>query len=193
MSNSTSWKAPSSCVRAVAPGRSRISAGDDHCDRYQHPAKCSDPNPRAGAGQPAGLTRPGFLPRAVSLADRRRSLRPIGAFMKVRTAVITAAARNQRALPLQTLIDRDGGEKPVLAILVEQVLLAGVNEICVVVVPGSEAAYGQALGKHLGHVRFVAQPEPRGYGHAVWCARDFTGTESFLHLVGDHLYVPGDE
>jgi UTP--glucose-1-phosphate uridylyltransferase len=112
--------------------------------------------------------------------------------MKVRTAVITAAGRNQRALPLQTLIDRDGAEKPVLAILVEQVLQAGIDEICIVIVPGAEGAYGQAVGRHLGHVRFVPQHEPRGYGHAVWCARDFAGRDAFLHFVGDHLYVPGD-
>jgi UTP--glucose-1-phosphate uridylyltransferase len=112
--------------------------------------------------------------------------------MRIPTAVITAAAPSQRALPLQTLIDRDGEEKPVLGILVEQVLHAGIQEICVVVVPGAEAAYSQAVGKHSGHVRFVPQEEPRGYGHAVWCAREFTGREAFLHLVGDHLYVPGD-
>ena len=104
--------------------------------------------------------------------------------MKVRTAVITAAARSQRALPLQTLIDRDGEEKPVLAILVEQVLQAGIEEICVIVAPEMETAYGQAVGKHLGHVRFVAQNEPRGYGHAIWCARDLPAGDAFLHLVG---------
>jgi len=109
--------------------------------------------------------------------------------MKVRKAVITAAAQSQRALPLQTLIDRDGDEKPVLAILVEQILLAHVEEICVVVAPGAEAAYGNAVEKYLGHVHFVAQADPRGYGHAVWCARDFLAGEPFLHLVGDHLYL----
>jgi UTP--glucose-1-phosphate uridylyltransferase len=109
--------------------------------------------------------------------------------MKVRKAVITAAAQSQRALPLQTLIDRDGEEKPVLAILVEQILLAHVEEICVVVAPGMEAAYGNAVEKYLGHVRFVGQAAPRGYGHAVWCAREFLGGEPFLHLVGDHLYL----
>jgi UTP--glucose-1-phosphate uridylyltransferase len=112
--------------------------------------------------------------------------------MKIRTAVITAAAQTQRALPLQTLIDRDGEEKPVLAILVEQVLQAHIEEICVVVAPGAEPAYAQAVGRHLGHVRFVPQQEPRGYGHAVWTAREFTAGEPFLHLVGDHLYVPGN-
>ncbi|KAJ3058848.1 hypothetical protein HK102_010290, partial [Quaeritorhiza haematococci] len=31
--------------------------------------------------------------------------------------------------------------------------------------------------------------EPRGYGHAVWCARDFAGGDPFLLLLGDHLYL----
>ena len=112
--------------------------------------------------------------------------------MRVRKAVITAAAESQRALPLQTLIDRDGEEKPVLAILVEQILLARVEEVCVIVAPGAETAYGNAVEKFLGHVRFVAQPEARGYGHAVWCAREFLAGEPFLHLVGDHLYLNSD-
>jgi UTP--glucose-1-phosphate uridylyltransferase len=109
--------------------------------------------------------------------------------VRVRKAVLTAAASNQRSLPLQTLIDRDGEEKSVLAILVEQVLLAGVEEVCVVVWPGDETRYGQALGKYAGHVEFVPQREARGYGHAVWCAHQFLKDEPFLHLVGDHLYV----
>ncbi|MBV8902707.1 MAG: UTP--glucose-1-phosphate uridylyltransferase [Acidobacteriia bacterium] len=109
--------------------------------------------------------------------------------MRVRKSVLTAAASSQRSLPLQTLIDRDGEEKSVLAILVEQVLLAGVDEVCVVVWPGDEARYAQALGKYAGHVEFVPQHEARGYGHAVWCARQFLKDEPFLHLVGDHLYV----
>ena len=79
--------------------------------------------------------------------------------MKVRKAVITAAASNQRVLPLQTLIDRDGEEKSVLGILVEQVLQAHVDEVCIVVCPGDEARYRQALGKQAGHVAFVSQPD----------------------------------
>lgn len=111
--------------------------------------------------------------------------------MKIKKAVITAAGQNQRALPLQTLIDRDGQEKSVLGILVEQALTASVDEICVVVWPGDETRYAQAARKHAGRLRFVAQPRPLGYAHAVWCARDFTGADPFLHLVGDHLYVSG--
>lgn len=92
-------------------------------------------------------------------------------------------------LPLQTLIDCDGEEKPVLGILIEQALRAEIDEICVVVFPGDEAEYARVAGRRLGPVRFLPQPEPLGYGHSIWCAREFTAGEPFLHMVGDHLYV----
>lgn len=109
--------------------------------------------------------------------------------MKITKAVITAARRSQRLLPLQTLIDRDGDEKPVLRIIVEEALHAGVDRVCVVVCPGDEAAYAQAAGPHAARLHFVAQHEPLGYGHAIYCSRDWIAGEPFLHLVGDHLYV----
>jgi UTP--glucose-1-phosphate uridylyltransferase len=109
--------------------------------------------------------------------------------MNVRKAVITAAGRNQRALPLQTLVDRDGVEKTALQIIIEEALSTGVDEVCVVVAPGDEGAYARAAGAHAGRLHFVAQPEPRGYGHALGLARPFTGAEPFLHLISDHLYV----
>lgn len=108
--------------------------------------------------------------------------------MRIRKAVITAAGANQRALPLQTLI-HDGAEKSVLGILIEQALTANIGEICVIVWPGDETRYAQAAGNHTGAVRFIPQARPRGYGHALYCARDFVGNEPFLHMVGDHLYV----
>jgi UTP--glucose-1-phosphate uridylyltransferase len=111
--------------------------------------------------------------------------------MRVQKAVITAAGRNQRTLPLQTLIDRDGVEKPVLRIIVDEVLAAKVEEICVVVCPGDEAAYAKAAGDQAGRIRFVPQVEPLGYAHAVYLARDFTSDGPFLHLVGDHVYAGG--
>lgn len=109
--------------------------------------------------------------------------------MHITKAVITAAGRAQRRLPLQTLIDRDGAEKSVLMILVEEVLSAGITEIGVVVAPGDEATYAEAAGDHARCLTFIPQEEPLGYGHAVYCARNFVGTAPFLHLVGDHLYV----
>ena len=109
--------------------------------------------------------------------------------MNIQKAVITAAGRQQRTLPLQTVTDRDGLEKSVLGVLIEEVLRAGIEEICVVVRPGDEQPYAEVTGDHAGRLHFVPQTEPLGHGHAVSCARDFIGEEAFLHLVGDHLYV----
>jgi len=109
--------------------------------------------------------------------------------MKVTKAVITAAGRKQQNLPLQTLIDRDGTEKSVLGIIVEETLRAGVDEICIVVRPGDEKPYAAVAGDHAGRLHFVPQVEPLGYGHAVYSAKDFVNGDAFLHLVGDHLYV----
>lgn len=109
--------------------------------------------------------------------------------MHITKAVITAAGRAQRRLPLQTLIDRDGAEKSVLTILVEEALSAGVTEIAVVVAPGDEGPYAEAVGAHARRLTFIPQAKPLGYGHAVYCARDFVDATPFLHLVGDHLYV----
>ncbi len=112
--------------------------------------------------------------------------------MQITKAVITAAGRDQRSLPLQTLIDRDGTERSVLGILVEEALSAGVEQVAVVVTPGDEDRYAEVIGDRRGYVRFVVQERPLGYGHAVFCARDFVEGDPFLHLVGDHLYVSGD-
>jgi UTP--glucose-1-phosphate uridylyltransferase len=113
--------------------------------------------------------------------------------MRIRKAVITAAGRNQRSLPLQTLVDRDGTEKAVLRILLEEVVRARVEDVCVVILPGDETAFSRVAGEHAGRLHFVHQPEPRGYGDAVYCAREFVAGEPFLHLVSDHLYVAGGE
>ena len=109
--------------------------------------------------------------------------------MKIGKAVITAAGKGQRTLPIQTLIDRDGQEKSILGIIVEEILRAGVDEICVVVHPGDESSYATATGDHAGRLHFVHQSNHLGYGHAIYCARDFVGHDPFLHLVGDHLYI----
>lgn len=113
--------------------------------------------------------------------------------MEIRKAVVTAAGKNQRTLPLQTLVDRDGVQKTALSIIIEEILRAGVEEICVVVSPGDQEAYRNAAAKHAGRLQFVEQNAPLGYGHAIQCARPFTGHDPFLLLVGDHLYLTHQE
>lgn len=111
--------------------------------------------------------------------------------MDIKKAIITAAGKNQRTLPLQTVVDQDGVTKTALRIVIEEVLHAGVDQIAVVVCPGDQTAYATAAGSHAKRLQFVEQTEPLGYGHAVWCAREFAGRDPVLLLVGDHLYVSG--
>ena len=112
--------------------------------------------------------------------------------MTIDRAVITAAAPTQRALPLQTLVDQEGRVRPLLAILVDEILRAGIEEICVVVNPEDAPAYRAAAGERAARLTFVRQEQPQGYGHAIWCARSFVGDRPFLHMIGDHVYVSGD-
>ena len=109
--------------------------------------------------------------------------------MKLKKAVITAAGASQRTLPLQMLIDRDGESKSALCIVLEEILSAGISEMCVVVQPGDQTAYLVAAGEHARRLQFVEQTEARGYGHAILCAQPFVGDEPFLHAVSDHLWV----
>ena len=109
--------------------------------------------------------------------------------MNIKKALITAAGRNQRTLPLQTLVGQDGVSRTALGVVIEEALSAGLDEIAVVIHPGDQAAYTEAAGSHGRRLRFIEQTEPRGFGHAVACARTFTGDEPFLLLVGDHVYV----
>jgi UTP--glucose-1-phosphate uridylyltransferase len=114
------------------------------------------------------------------------------------------------------LVDRDGLTKPVLQIIAEEALASGIEEIGVVSAPGDEGVYRRYFRQHAENLRsvfkgtdwadeqarrlveleqrlhFSVQSEPRGYGHAVWCARPFVGDHPFLLLLGDHLYISSE-
>jgi UTP--glucose-1-phosphate uridylyltransferase len=109
--------------------------------------------------------------------------------MHIRKAVITAAGPNQERLPLQRFVDLDGTEKTALQIILEEVIAAGIEETCLVVRCGSQDAYREAAGDYARSLTFAEQVEPRGYGDALHRAVGFVGSEPFLHLIGDHLYI----
>jgi len=111
------------------------------------------------------------------------------------------------------IVDRDGLTKPVIQIIAEEALESGIDEICVVCAPGDDKRYreqlsllredllatyagvewaqaqAQRLDNLIRRLCFAVQQEPRGYGHAVHCAKEFVGKEAFLLLLGDHLYI----
>ena len=113
--------------------------------------------------------------------------------MKVRKALITAAAPSQHTIPLQRIVDQDGKEKTALQHIVEEVANAGIDEICVVIQPGDQAEFQRAAGDGEGMLHFVEQPSPVGYADAIYRGKEFVGNDPFLHLVGDHLYVSATE
>ncbi len=112
--------------------------------------------------------------------------------MRLNKAVITAAGPSQNQLPLQHFVDTDGQEKTALQILIEEVVPAGVEKIAVVVQPGDQTAYAEAAGHYEQVLTFVEQPQPRGYGEALFRAADFVGDDAFVHLVSDHLYLSSE-
>ncbi len=109
--------------------------------------------------------------------------------MSLSKAVITAADWKQQFLPLQTMVDREGRTRKVLGLLLDEVVSAGIEDIALVVRPGDEPLYRDAAADVKADVTLITQPEPRGYGHAILCAKDYTAGEPFLLMVSDHVYV----
>jgi UTP--glucose-1-phosphate uridylyltransferase len=138
----------------------------------------------------------------------------------VRKAVIPAAGFGTRLFPatkavkkeLFPVIDRDGRAKPVILVIVEEAVSAGIEEICILVQSDDLAAFEQIfctppsienynkLSKDdraycdylmdIGRrITFLTQDVQDGFGHAVHCARDWVGDEPFLLMLGDHLYA----
>ena len=108
--------------------------------------------------------------------------------MQIRKALITTAGADQRKLPVQTLVDREGNRRTVLEILIEEIRQAGIEEIGVVIHPGDINVYSELVAGDK-QIHFIEQDKQLGYGYAILCGASFIGDEYFLHLVGDHLYV----
>lgn len=113
--------------------------------------------------------------------------------MRITKGLITAAGEPQRRIPLQTLVDKDGATRTVLSMLVNEIVEAGIEQICIVVPPGDEAEFARATEGFGNILHFVPQEGTPGYAEAILCGRQFLGDEPFLHLVSDHIYVRGEE
>ena len=138
----------------------------------------------------------------------------------VRKALIPVAGFGTRLYQATRVIKKDffpvpcadGMVRPVILILLEELINSGIEEICLVL--GSEEERNQYadffehplpeehinklnpeaqeyenhildIGKRL---HYVYQREKRGFGHAVYQAAQFVGNEPVLLLLGDTLY-----
>jgi UTP-glucose-1-phosphate uridylyltransferase/mevalonate kinase len=109
------------------------------------------------------------------------------------------------------IIDHDGIAKPAILLIVEEALEAGLDEVVIIVqehdleafqsffntqipienynkLPRHFQEYAQRILEIGRRVSFVVQRVQEGFGHAVYCAREVTGKEPFLLMLGDHLY-----
>ena len=145
------------------------------------------------------------------------TLRPVHT---VRKAIIPVAGFGTRLYPATRALKKDffpipcsdGMVRPVILILLEELVKSGVEEICLVL--GSEEErmqYAEFFERQLSEehlrklnaeaqeyenrildigkrLRYVYQHEKRGFGHAVYQAAEFAGNEPVLLLLGDTIY-----
>ena len=136
----------------------------------------------------------------------------------VRKAIIPLAGFGTRVFPatkcmpkcMMPVLDRDGVLKPALLIMLEQLMEAGIEDICLIIgedeqpdfdrffeplpeeqqekLPDSKRKYEDLISNLRHHITYVYQRERLGFGHAVWLAKRFTDGEPALLLLGDFLY-----
>ncbi|OQP06612.1 UTP--glucose-1-phosphate uridylyltransferase [Geobacillus sp. 46C-IIa] len=130
----------------------------------------------------------------------------------VRKAIIPAAGLGTRFLPATKAMPKEMlpiVDKPTIQYIVEEAIASGIEDIIIVTGKGKRAiedhfdnAYEleqnlMEKGKYdllekvkepsKVDIHYIRQKEPKGLGHAVWCARNFIGDEPFAVLLGDDI------
>jgi len=131
---------------------------------------------------------------------------------KVRKAIIPAAGLGTRFLPATKAMPKEMLpiiDKPTIQYIVEEAVESGIEDILIVTGKGKRAIedhfdYAFELESNLAEkgklklleevqrsskvdIHYIRQKEPKGLGHAVWCARRFIGDEPFAVLLGDDI------
>lgn len=131
----------------------------------------------------------------------------------MRKAIIPAAGLGTRFLPATKAMPKEMlpiVDKPTIQYIVEEAIASGIEDIIIVTGKGKRAIedhfdFAHELeqnllekGKldilervqystNLADIHYIRQKEPKGLGHAVWCARNFIGDEPFAVLLGDDI------
>lgn len=133
--------------------------------------------------------------------------------MKIRKAIIPAAGLGTRFLPATKAMPKEMlpiVDKPTIQYIVEEAVASGIEDIIIVTGKGKRAIEDhfdssfelennlREKGKfalldevqkssHMADIHYIRQKEPKGLGHAIWCARKFIGNEPFAVLLGDDI------
>ncbi|MGG0571373.1 UTP--glucose-1-phosphate uridylyltransferase GalU [Priestia megaterium] len=131
---------------------------------------------------------------------------------KVKKAIIPAAGLGTRFLPATKAMPKEMlpiVDKPTIQYIIEEAIESGIEDIIIVTGKGKRAIEDHfdnapELEQNLVEkekfellekvrqsanveIHYIRQKEPRGLGHAVWCARKFIGDEPFAVLLGDDI------
>ena len=132
---------------------------------------------------------------------------------RVRKAIIPAAGLGTRFLPATKAQAKEMlpiVDKPTLQYIIEEAIESGIEEILIVTGRSKKSIEDhfdrsvelelelEQKGKmemlemvqyisNMVNIHYIRQKEPRGLGHAVYCAKSFIGDEPFAVLLGDDI------
>lgn len=133
--------------------------------------------------------------------------------MKVRKAIIPAAGLGTRFLPATKAQPKEMlpiVDKPALQYIIEEAVESGIEEILIITGRNKKSIEDhfdksvelelelEKSGKlelleqvrkisEMANIHYIRQKEPKGLGHAIYCARYFIGNEPFAVLLGDDI------
>lgn len=131
---------------------------------------------------------------------------------KVTKAIIPAAGLGTRFLPATKAMPKEMLpilNKPTIQYIVEEAIESGIEDIIIVTGKGKRAIEDhfdnnfelednllkrekyelleKVRDSSKVEIHYIRQKEPKGLGHAIWCARKFIGNEPFGVLLGDDI------
>lgn len=133
--------------------------------------------------------------------------------MKVRKAIIPAAGLGTRFLPATKAQPKEMlpiVDKPTIQYIIEEAVASGIEEILIITgrnkksiedhfdksveleMELSKANKEELLElvrdiSDMVDIHYIRQKEPKGLGHAIYCAKSFVGNEPFAILLGDDV------
>jgi UTP--glucose-1-phosphate uridylyltransferase len=133
--------------------------------------------------------------------------------MKVRKAIIPAAGLGTRFLPATKAQPKEMlpiVDKPTLQYIIEEAVDSGIEEILIITGRNKKSIEDhfdksvelelelETKGKFelldeirkisdMVNIHYIRQKEPKGLGHAIYCAKSFIGNEPFAVLLGDDI------
>ncbi|MGM0876420.1 MAG: UTP--glucose-1-phosphate uridylyltransferase GalU [Bacillota bacterium] len=133
--------------------------------------------------------------------------------MQIKKAIIPAAGLGTRFLPATKAQPKEMlpiVDKPTIQYIIEEAVASGIEDILIVSGRGKRAIEDhfdksyeleETLASkekwdilnevqqisELANIHYIRQKEPKGLGHAIYCARRFIGDEPFAVMLGDDI------